>query len=86
MFGVCDHRRYAVAVAEARATVKITEPDFAGSYVVTEQRSDGSLVLAPETVDQVVAKFADRPLSEAEQDEMFDRLDAAADHSSAPTE
>jgi hypothetical protein len=86
MFLAWNHQRYAVAVADARTTVKITEPDFAGSYVVTERRSDGSLVLAPETVDQVVDKFADRALSEVEQDEMFDRLDAAADRGSASPE
>ena len=62
--------------------VRITEPDYADSYVVTEQRPDGSLVLAPESVEHVVNELADRPLSEAEQDEMFDRLDAAADRDS----
>jgi len=63
----------------SRATVQLTEPEFAGSYVVIEKRADGSLVLEPETVDEVVAGLADRPLSEGEQDALFRRLDAAAD-------
>jgi hypothetical protein len=65
-----------------RATVKLTEPEFAGSHVVTEKRADGSLVLEPETVDDVVSEMADRPLSEEQQDEMFRRPDAAADRQS----
>lgn len=71
-------------MAPTRATVKLTEPEFAGSYVVTEKRADGSLVLEPETVDEVVAELADRPLSEEQQEEMFRRLDAAADRQPAP--
>lgn len=66
-------------MAVARATVTITEPGLAGSYVVAEQRPDGSLVLEPETIDQVVEKFADRTLTENEQEEMFARLAAASD-------
>lgn len=58
--------------------MKLTEPDYAGSYVVVERRQDGSLVLEPESVDALVEEFADRVLTEAEQDEMFRRLDAAA--------
>jgi hypothetical protein len=57
----------------------LNEPGFAGSYVVVERRVDGSLVLVPETVNAVVDAFADRILDEAGQDEMFARLDAAAD-------
>lgn len=71
-------------MAASRDTVKLTEPEFAGSYVVTERRPDGSLVLAPETVDEVVSELAGRPLSEERQDEMFARLDAAADRDSVP--
>lgn len=71
-------------MAPTRATVKLTEPEFAGSYVVAEKRADGSLVLEPETVDEVVSELADRPLSEEQQDEMFRRLDAAADRESTP--
>lgn len=59
--------------------MKLTEPDYAGSYVVVERRQDGSLVLEPESVDTVIEEFADRVLSEAEHDDMFRRLDAAAD-------
>lgn len=57
----------------------LTEPDYAGSYIVVERRQDGSLVLEPESVDAVIDHFADRTLTAAEQDEMFRRLDAAAD-------
>lgn len=56
----------------------LTEPDYAGSYVVVERRQDGSLVLEPESVDAVIDQFADRVLTAAEQDEMFRRLDDAA--------
>lgn len=66
-------------MSTARATVKLTEPSFEGSYVVVERRCDGSLVLEPESVDAVVEEFADRVLTEAEQDEMFRRLAFAAD-------
>lgn len=79
-------RRYDGAMSKARVIVKLNEPGFAGSYLVVERREDGSLVLEPESVDAVVEEFADRVLSEAEQDDMFGRLDAAADrggHASA---
>jgi hypothetical protein len=63
--------------------VRLNEPEFAGSYVVVERRHDGSLLLAPETVEAVVDALADRVLDEREQDEMFARLDAAAERSGA---
>ncbi len=66
-------------MSTARIVVTLTEPDFAGSYVVVERRRDGSLVLEPESVDAVIDQFADRVLTATEQDEMFRRLDAAAD-------
>ncbi len=66
-------------MSAARAIVKLTEPDYAGSYVVVERRQDGSLVLEPESVDALVEEFADRVITEAEQDDMFRRLDVAAD-------
>lgn len=62
-----------------RAIVKLTEPEFAGSYVVVERRADGSLILEPESVEAVVEQFADRVLSEDEQNDMFRRLDVAAE-------
>lgn len=62
--------------------MRLSEPEFEGSYVVSERRADGSLVLVPERLDAVVEAFADRVLDEAEQDEFFARLDAAADRSS----
>lgn len=57
--------------------VTLTEPGLAGSYDVVEQRDDGTLVLRPETSDEVIEQFADRPLSEGELVDSFDRLDAA---------
>lgn len=66
-------------MSTARIVVTLTEPDYAGSYIVVERRQDGSLVLEPESVDAVIDHFADRTLTAAEQDEMFRRLDAAAD-------
>lgn len=66
-------------MSASRAIVQLTEPGLAGSYVVVERRQDGSLVLEPESVDAVVKEFADRVLTEVEQDDMFRRLDAAAD-------
>jgi hypothetical protein len=57
--------------------VTLTEPGVAGSYVVAERRADGTLVLRPESSEEVVERFADRPLSEAELEESLDRLDGA---------
>jgi hypothetical protein len=62
---------------EAPMKVTLTEPGIAGSYDVVEQRDDGTLVLRPETSDEVIGQFANRPLSEAELTESFDRLDGA---------
>jgi hypothetical protein len=62
---------------EAPMKVTLTEPAIAGSYVVVEQRDDGTLVLRPETTDDVIEQFADRPLSDAEAIEALDRLHAA---------
>lgn len=63
---------------ERERTVTLTERGRAGSYVIAEEHGDGSLLLRPESVENVVAEFADRTLSEAEQEEMFRRLDQAA--------
>jgi len=51
---------------EAPMKVTVTGPEVAGSYVVAEQRDDGTLVLRPETTDEVIEQSADRVLSEAE--------------------
>ncbi len=59
--------------------VTVTGPDLTGCYVVAEQRDDGTLVLRPETSEEVIAQFADRTLSEDELLESFDRLHAAAE-------
>jgi hypothetical protein len=62
--------------------VDITSADTAhsrlGRYKVVERRGDGSLVLTPESVDEVVAETAERPLSGEEFLDALDRLDAAA--------
>jgi hypothetical protein len=62
--------------------VDITAADSAhnrlGRYKVSERRQDGSLVLVPETVDEVIAETAERPLNGDEFLEALDRLSAAA--------
>lgn len=62
--------------------VDITSADSAharlGRYKVTERRRDGSLVLAPESVDEVIAETAERPLDGDQFLDALDRLDAAA--------
>ena len=59
--------------------VTVTGPDLTGSYAVAERRDDGTLVLRPETSDEVIEQFADRTLSEDELLESLDRLHAAAE-------
>lgn len=49
-----------------------------GRYKVLERRRDGSLVLAPESVEEVIAESAERPLSGEEFLDALDRLDTAA--------
>ena len=58
--------------------VILTEPAIAGSYVIAEQREDGTLVLRPESSDEVIEQFAARALAEDGMLEAFDRLHAAA--------
>ena len=62
--------------------VDITSADSAhsrlGRYKVLERRGDGSLVLAPESVDEVIAEESERPLSGEEFLDALERLDAAA--------
>jgi len=62
--------------------VDITAADAAGGrlgrYKVSERRRDGSLVLVPETVEEVIAETADRPLSSDEFLDALDRLGAAS--------
>lgn len=63
---------------EAPTRVTLTEPaTIAGAYVVREQRDDGTLVLRPETSEEVIEHFADRPLSGEEFLHSLDRMDAA---------
>lgn len=49
-----------------------------GRYKVSERRRDGSLVLVPETVEEVVEETADRPLNSDEFLDALDRLSAAS--------
>lgn len=62
--------------------VDITSADAAhsrlGRYKVSERRRDGSLVLVPETVEEVIAETADRPLTGDEFLDALDRLSAAS--------
>jgi hypothetical protein len=66
--------------------VDITAADAAhnrlGRYKVSERRQDGSLVLVPETVDEVIAETAERPLDGDEFLEALDRLSAASQQAS----
>ncbi len=67
--------------------VDITAVDAAGQrlgrYKVSEKRQDGSLVLVPETVKEVIAETSDRPLSGDEFLEALDRLSAASSQQSS---
>jgi len=62
--------------------VDITAADTAGArlgrYKVSERRRDGSLVLVPETVEEVISETADRPLDSDEFLDALDRLSAAS--------
>ena len=62
--------------------VDITAADAAhnrlGRYKVSERRQDGSLVLVPESAEDVIADVADRPLDGDQFLAALDRLDAAA--------
>jgi hypothetical protein len=66
--------------------VDITAADAAhnrlGRYRVSERREDGSLVLVPETVDEVIAETTERPLDGDEFLEALDRLSAASQQAS----
>jgi hypothetical protein len=68
--------------------VDITAPGQAGGrlgrYKVSERRQDGSLVLVPETVEEVVAETTDRPLDGDEFLDALDRLAAASSPSQRP--
>jgi hypothetical protein len=62
--------------------VDITAAGAAGSrlgrYKVLERRKDGSIVLAPESVDEVIDETAERPLSGEEFLDALERLDTAS--------
>jgi hypothetical protein len=52
-----------------------------GRYKVSERREDGSLVLVPETVEEVIAETTERPLDGDEFLDALDRLAAASSSS-----
>jgi len=62
--------------------VDITAADPAGGrlgrYKVVERHGDGSLLLAPESVDEVIAETAERPLTGDEFLDALGRLGTAA--------
>ncbi|MGH2824325.1 MAG: hypothetical protein ACRDLY_15180 [Thermoleophilaceae bacterium] len=60
---------------EAPIKVTLTEPDIAGSYLVAEQRDDGSLVLVPAD-SRAATKKRVRELAERHRE----TLDYLADH------
>jgi hypothetical protein len=49
-----------------------------GRYKVSERRPDGSLVLVPEPVDEVIAETVERPLDGDQFLDALDRLSAAS--------
>ncbi len=49
-----------------------------GRYKISERRKDGSLVLVPETVEEIVAETAERPLDGNEFLDALDCLGAAS--------
>jgi hypothetical protein len=61
---------------EAPMRVILTEPEVAGSYVVAEQRDDGTLVLRPEDSDRVGTEERARELAERHRE----TLDYLAQH------
>ncbi len=63
---------------EAPMKVTLTEPEVAGEYVVAEQREDGTLVLRPETSDEVIEQYASRDVSGDELIESLERQHQAA--------
>lgn len=62
--------------------VDITAADAAGGrlgrYKIVERHDDGSLLLAPESVGDVIAETAERPLNGVEFLDALERLDVAA--------
>jgi hypothetical protein len=65
-----------------RLFVDITSADGGGArlgrYEVVERREDGSLLLTPESVDEVISQTSDRALTADEFLDALARLDAAA--------
>ncbi len=55
--------------------VTLSEPGLAGDYVVAEQNSDGTILLAPDTsIDAVRARLGTKPMSSEEFDHHFGDL------------
>ena len=64
-------------MAHAPTKVTVNGPDVSGSYVLAEQRDDGTRVLRPESSDEVIDQFADHVLTEDEFVGSLERLHAA---------
>jgi hypothetical protein len=83
-----ESRRGATLSIVKMLIVDITAPGQAGGrlgrYKVSERREDGSLVLVPETVEEVIAETTDRPLDGDEFLDALDRLAAASSSSQQP--
>jgi hypothetical protein len=74
---ISDVKQLVVDITSADAT-----HNRLGRYRVSERRQDGSLVLVPETVDEVIAETAERPLDGDQFLEALDRLSAASQQAS----
>jgi hypothetical protein len=72
---------------EVPMKVNVTGPDLAGSYVVAEQRDDGTLVLEPERerLSEVMAETDGRVFRDEEFVAHLERV-AAADDDLPPDE
>jgi len=77
-----ESRRGATLQDVKMPIVDITAPGQPGGphgrYKVSERCEDGSLVLVPDTAEDVIADVADRPLTGDEFLAALDRLDSAA--------
>jgi hypothetical protein len=68
-------------MTEAKVKVTLTEPGIAGSYVVTEKRPDGALVLEPERekLSAVIAETDGKVFRDEEFIEHLERVSQTED-------
>jgi hypothetical protein len=66
---------------EDRMKVTLTEPEVAGSYVITERRPNGTLVLEParERLSAVIAETEGKVFRDEEFAEHLERVAASED-------